>query len=273
MQLSFTKMHGLGNDFIVFEASKTSLPSAAQLRALADRRTGIGFDQALVIQPPQQANTDLFYRIFNADGSEVEQCGNGARCVASLVAQQRGRHTLQMDCPGGMVNAELLPDGQVAIDMGIPDFAPAALPFTADAQADYYPIEAAGETLQISAVSMGNPHAVLQVTDVATADVARLGPALEAHSRFPQHVNVGFMQVVSREQINLRVFERGAGETQACGTGACAAMAVGRKLALLEESVRVQLPGGTLLIRWAGPGAHLWMTGPAVTVYTGQVSI
>lgn len=273
MQLNFTKMHGLGNDFIVFEAGNTPLPDAQQLRAMADRRTGIGFDQALVILPPRQSHTDLFYRIFNADGSEVEQCGNGARCVASLVAQQRGRHELQMDCPGGLVNAELLADGQVAIDMGIPDFAPAALPFVAEALADRYDIEVAGQKLQIAAVSMGNPHAVLQVSDVDAAPVASIGPALESHPRFPQRVNVGFMQVVSPEQIYLRVFERGVGETRACGTGACAAVAVGRKLGLLGENVRVRLPGGTLNIRWPALGEHLWMTGPAVTVYTGQVTI
>ena len=273
MQLRFTKMHGLGNDFIVFEADAHTLPTAAQLRALADRRTGIGFDQALVIQPPQQANTDLFYRIFNADGSEVEQCGNGARCVASLVAQQRGKALLHMDCPGGLVNAELLANGQVAVDMGVPQFEPAALPFIAAARAKRYTIEAAGQTFEIGAVSMGNPHAVLVVPDIGTAPVATLGPALEHHARFPQRVNVGFMHIISRNEINLRVFERGAGETQACGTGACAAVAVGRTLGLLDETVNVHLPGGTLVIRWPGEDSHLWMTGPAVTVYTGQIDL
>lgn len=273
MQLRFTKMHGLGNDFIVFEADEQTLLTPAQLRALADRRTGIGFDQALVIQPPRQANTDLFYRIFNADGSEVEQCGNGARCVASLVARQRNQALLHMDCPGGLVNAELLTDGQVAVDMGIPQFAPSALPFIAEAQAERYAIEAAGQSVEIGAVSMGNPHAVLLVPDITTAPVATLGPALESHARFPQRVNVGFMQVISRNEIKLRVFERGAGETQACGTGACAAVAVGRSWGLLDEAVTVHLPGGTLLIRWAGKNSHLWMTGPAVSVYTGQIDL
>lgn len=273
MQLRFTKMHGLGNDFIVFEADAQHLPTTAQLRALADRRTGIGFDQALVIQPPRQAKTDLFYRIFNADGSEVEQCGNGARCVASLVAQQRHQSLLHMDCPGGLVNAELLADGQVAVDMGIPQFAPSALPFVADQQTKSYSIEAAGHTVEIGAVSMGNPHAVLLVPDITTAPVATLGPALENHPRFPQRVNVGFMQVVSRNEIKLRVFERGAGETQACGTGACAAVAVGRTLGMLDEVVNVHLPGGALQIRWAGGSSHLWMTGPAVSVYTGQIDL
>lgn len=273
MQISFTKMHGLGNDFIVFEAGDSALPSARQLRQLADRRTGIGFDQALVVQPPHRPATDVFYRIFNADGSEVEQCGNGARCVASLVAAQRGQQQLRMDCPGGMVNAQLHPDGLVSIDMGVPNFAPSALPFVAAAQAERYTIEAAGQAVEIGAVSMGNPHAVLIVPDAATAPVASIGPALEAHPRFPRRVNVGFMQVVSPGHIRLRVFERGAGETQACGTGACAAVAVGRQRGLLAESVRVDLPGGALHIRWPGMGEKLWMTGPAVTVYTGQIDI
>lgn len=273
MQLSFTKMHGLGNDFIVFEASSATLPDAAQFRALADRRTGIGFDQALVIQPPRQPDTDLFYRIFNADGSEVQQCGNGARCLASLVGQQRGRQRLSMESPGGLINAELLDDGQVTLNMGIPDFTPAALPFMAEAESPLYDIDVAGQILQIGAVSMGNPHAVLMVPDVDAAAVESVGPLLERHPRFPQRVNVGFMQVVSREQIYLRVFERGVGETQACGTGACAAVAVGRQLGLLAAVVQVRLPGGALQIRWSGPGSPLYMTGPAVTAYTGQISI
>ncbi|MGD9843033.1 MAG: diaminopimelate epimerase [Steroidobacteraceae bacterium] len=273
MQLSFTKMHGLGNDFIVFEASADALPNATQLRALANRQTGIGFDQALVIQPAREANTDLFYRIFNADGSEVEQCGNGARCVASLVAGQRNQRQLRMDSPGGLIEAEVLGDEQVALNMGVPDFAPVALPFTAEAEADSYDIDVKGQILKIGAVSMGNPHAVLLVPDVDTAAVSHLGPAIEAHPRFPKRVNVGFMQVINREQIYLRVFERGVGETQACGTGACAAMAVGRKLGLLADEVRVRLPGGTLAIRWSGSGTPLYMTGPAVIAYTGQVSI
>ncbi len=273
MLLSFTKMHGLGNDFIVFEAADTALPSSEQLRALANRRTGIGFDQALVVQVPQQPATDVFYRIFNADGSEVEQCGNGARCVASLVASQRQQQQLRMDCPGGLVNAELHDDGQVAIDMGVPNFTPATLPFVATGEAPTYAIEVNGQSLTIGAVSMGNPHAVLIVPAVASADVAHIGPALEAHARFPRRVNVGFMEIVSPSHIRLRVFERGAGETQACGTGACAAVAVGRRLGLLDETVQVDLPGGTLNIRWPGPGTPLWMTGPAVTVYTGQIEI
>jgi diaminopimelate epimerase len=273
MLLSFTKMHGLGNDVVVFEASDASLPDSDTFRQLGDRHTGIGFDQAMVVMPPRRPSTDLFYRIFNADGSEVEQCGNGARCVASLYAQQRGQRQLRMDSPGGLVTAELDADGLVTIDMGIPEFAPAALPFIADAQAGQYDLVVAGQSVQIGAVSMGNPHAVLIVPSVDAAPVASLGPALESHPRFPQRVNVGFMQVLSPQHIRLRVFERGVGETQACGTGACAAVAVGRQRGLLAESVRVDLPGGTLTVRWSRTGEKLWMTGPAVTVYTGQVEI
>lgn len=273
MLLSFTKMHGLGNDFIVFNADDAHLPDAPTLRRLADRRTGIGFDQALVVQAPRQQATDVFYRIFNADGSEVEQCGNGARCVARLIAGARGKQQLQMDSPGGLVNAELRADGQVAVDMGVPNFAPAALPFVADHTADRYEIEVNGQPYEIGAVSMGNPHAVLVVPDVDNAPVASVGPALEAHRRFPKRVNVGFMQIVSPEHIRLRVFERGVGETQACGTGACAAVAVGRQRGVLAETVRVSLPGGDLIIRWPGAGQHLWMTGPAIEVFAGQVEI
>ncbi|MGC3981684.1 MAG: diaminopimelate epimerase [Steroidobacteraceae bacterium] len=276
MLLSFTKMHGLGNDFIVFEADDAHLPDATTLKKLANRHTGIGFDQALVIQAPRRDTTDVFYRIFNADGSEVEQCGNGARCVASLVAARANGAAptqLHMDSPGGLVNAELRSDGLVSIDMGVPNFTPAALPFIADSQADSYFIEVGEEIHQIGAVSMGNPHAVLLVPDVNTAPVAQLGPPLESHPRFPRRVNVGFMQILSPEHIRLRVFERGVGETLACGTGACAAVAVGRQRGLLAETVQVDLPGGTLQIRWAGPGAKLWMTGPAITVYTGQINI
>ncbi len=283
MQISFTKMHGLGNDFIVFESS-SALPTPAQWRQLADRRTGIGFDQALVLEKPRQPGTDVYYRIFNADGSEVEQCGNGARCVAKLVAERQGQSLLHMDSPGGRINAQLNPDGMVSLDMGIPNFNPAALPFEAGlakggkngalASAPYtYSIDVAGQTIEAGAVSMGNPHVVLTVPDAVTAPVATLGPALESHPRFPRRVNVGFMEVLAPDHIRLRVFERGVGETQACGTGACAAVACGRAQGLLNEIVRVDLPGGTLHIRWPGEGEHLWMTGPAVAVYTGTVPL
>jgi diaminopimelate epimerase len=274
MRLAFTKMQGLGNDFIVFEApAEGPLPTAAALRSLANRRTGIGFDQALVLTPPRAGGTDVFYRIFNSDGSEVEQCANGARCIASLVARKLGRSKVQLDSAGGRVTGELHQDGNVSLDMGEPNFDPASLPFEASREADIYPLRVGEQELQIGAVSMGNPHAVIQVANVRAAPVDTLGPAVENHSRFPRRTNVGFMEVVSPEHIRLRVYERGAGETQACGTGACGAVAVGRRLGLLQETVQVDAPGGSMTVRWAGPGEHLWLTGPAVSVFEGTVDV
>jgi diaminopimelate epimerase len=272
MLLSFTKMHGLGNDFIVFEAAdEAAVPDAQTIRALGDRRTGIGFDQALVLMPAKDQKTDIFYRIFNADGSEVEQCGNGARCIAALMAKKLGRKQVRLDSPGGRLEGLLRDDASVAIDMGVPNFDPASLPFEASREADVYPLRVGETELQIGAVSMGNPHAVLQVPNVDEANVQGLGPAIEAHSRFPNRVNVGFMQVVSPNHIRLRVFERGVGETQACGTGACAAVAVGCRLGLLGDDVRVSVPGGEMSVKWAGPGERLWLIGPAATVFEGKV--
>jgi diaminopimelate epimerase len=274
MRLAFTKMQGLGNDFIVFEApAEGPLPTAAALRGLADRHTGIGFDQALVLAPPRAGGTDVYYRIFNSDGSEVEQCANGARCIASLVARKLGRNKVQLDSPGGRVAGELHEDGTVSLDMGVPNFDPASLPFEASREADIYPLRVGEQELQIGAVSMGNPHAVIRVANVRAAPVDTIGPAVENHSRFPRRTNVGFMEVVSPEHIRLRVYERGAGETQACGTGACGAVAVGRRLGLLQETVQVDAPGGSMTVRWAGPGEHLWLTGPAVSVFEGTVDV
>ena len=276
MKLRFTKMHGAGNDFIVFDAAdERALPGPAQLRALADRHTGIGFDQALVLMPARRAGTQVYYRIFNADGGEVEQCGNGARAVAELLRRSRrasGRD-IAMDSPAGPVAARIERPGLISVDMGEPDFTPAALPFDAPAAAPSHVIDVDGEHVSIGAVSMGNPHAVLTVDDVATAPVARLGPALERHPRFPRRVNVGFMQVRDAAHIRLRVFERGVGETQACGTGACAAVAVGRKAGRLAEHVSVELPGGTLAVTWPGPGHHLWLQGPAAVAFEGEVDL
>ena len=274
MRLSFTKMQGLGNDFIVFDApAGTELPAAEVFRRLADRRLGIGFDQALVLLPATRPEFDTFYRIFNADGSEVEQCGNGARCIASLIANKLGKRHVQMDSPGGQVRGVLRDDGLVSVDMGVPNFSPASLPFEASREADVYPLRVGEKELQISAVSMGNPHAVMQVPSVSAAAVDTLGPAVENHARFPKRTNVGFMEVVSPTHIRLRVFERGVGETQACGTGACAAVAVGRRLGLLQEEVQVDAPGGRMIVRWPGPKDPLWLTGPAVTVYEGTVDV
>jgi diaminopimelate epimerase len=275
MLLSFTKMQGVGNDFIVFDApADAHLPDAATFRKLADRRTGIGFDQALVLQPPRQPGTDVFYRIFNADGSEVEQCGNGARCIARLVSNRRASTGgLRMDSLGGLVNARIRDDGLVSVDMGVPNFDPQALPFVADHEADLYPIDVLGQRFEIGAVSMGNPHAVLRVPSVAGAPVDSVGPAMENHPRFPKRANIGFMEVVDSGHIRLRVFERGVGETLACGTGACGAVAVGRRLGLLGPSVQVDLPGGRLTVEWEGPGQPLWLTGPAEKVFEGKIEV
>ncbi len=274
MLLKFTKMHGLGNDFIVFDVPDAAhVPNTETLRRLADRRTGIGFDQALALLPPAHDKIDVSYRIFNADGSEVEQCGNGARCIASLVAQRLGRREVRMESPGGRTTGVLRDDGLVSVDMGVPNFAPESLPFEASREADVYPLRIGEKELQIGAVSMGNPHAVIRVPSVDEADVATLGPAVQTHARFPKQVNVGFMEVVTPQHIRLRVYERGAGETLACGTGACGAVAVGRRLGLLNEEVVVDARGGRMIVRWEGPGKTLWLTGPAVKVFEGTIEL
>ena len=276
MRLDFVKMHGLGNDFLVLDLpADASLPSCAQWRALADRRTGVGFDQALVLQPPRRAGTDAFYRIFNADGGEVEQCGNGARCVAALLQRRRRRDgsTLTLDSSGGLLHARVLADGYVSVSMGVPDFAPGSLPFDAPARAASYSLDVGGEHIEFGAVCIGNPHAVLRVADVATAPVERIGRDLQNDRHFPRRVNVGFMQVLDPAAIRLRVFERGVGETLACGTGACAAVAVGRDLALLGADVQVHVPGGTLSVHWDGEGEAVWLTGPAQQSFEGHVEI
>jgi len=248
------------------------LPTAEQIRRLAARRTGIGFDQALAVLPPRSADADASYRIFNADGSEVEQCGNGARCVARFVASRLHRldQPLLLESPGGLVNARLRPDGLVSVAMGVPDFDPRALPFEAAEQAPTYEIELPAGRVEFGAVSVGNPHAVIRVRSVRDAPVDTVGPALENHPRFPRRVNVGFLEIVAPDRVRLRVFERGAGETPACGTGACAAVAVGRREGPLSEEVTVELPGGRLLVRWPGPGQQIWLTGPAETVFEGR---
>jgi diaminopimelate epimerase len=277
MRIEFLKMQGLGNDFLVFDApaAADSHLDSARLRALADRHTGVGFDQALMLESPRDASSRVFYRIFNADGTEVEQCGNGARCVAALLharAPQLGRD-FTMGSVGGVVHARVMDDGMVSVDMGTPNFDPRALPMDASAEASHYSLRVEGAYLEIGAVSMGNPHAVVQVADVKTAPLERFGPSIEHHERFPKRTNVGFMQIVDRGHIRLRVFERGVGETLACGTGACAAVAVGRRQGLLDDDVRVDLPGGTATVSWAADGDHLWLTGPATTVFSGSIDI
>ena len=278
MRIEFVKMQGLGNDFLVFDAPPASAgngPDAAQFRALANRHTGIGFDQALMLEAPHAAGERGFYRIFNSDGSEVEQCGNGARCVAALLfarAPALGRE-FDLGSPGGRVRARIHEDGLVSVDMGVPNFEPGAVPLDAAGEAALYSFDVEGRRIDLGAVSVGNPHAVLRVEDVAAAPVGLLGPALEGHARFPRRTNVGFMEIVDRGRIRLRVFERGAGETRACGTGACAAVAVGRRQALLDAEVAVDLPGGRARVSWAGPGEHIWLTGPATQVFTGSIEI
>jgi len=276
MRLAFTKMHALGNDFVVVRNAEEL--SAEMIRRMADRHTGIGFDQLLWLTDARDGATDIFYRIFNADGGEVEQCGNGARCIARYVAGPSDdfERIWKLAYPGGVIYARLQPDGDVAVMMGEPDFAPASLPFDAaglTANNDRYGIDVNGEVVEIAVVSMGNPHAVIEVHSGATPRVEELGPLLESHERFPKRANIGFMQVLSPEHILLRVFERGVGETSACGTGACAAVAVGRRAGNLSADVTVQLPGGNLRVRWAGPGEPVWLIGEAVTAFEGVIEL
>lgn len=272
--IPFSKMHGLGNDFIVLDvADESAVPSPRLLRRLADRRTGIGFDQALILLPPRRSDADVYYRIFNFDGSEVEQCGNGARCIASRLARKLGRREIHMECAAGRIDAMVSESNLISVDMGEPNFNPAALPFEATHEADSYAVHVGDSELHISAVSMGNPHAVIQVPCVAAAAVDTIGAAVENHARFPRRTNVGFMEVVDRNHIRLRVFERGVGETRACGTGACAAAVIGQRLGLLGPEVAVDLPGGRLHVQWGGPGTHAWMSGPAVDVFEGTLDL
>ena len=274
MRVEFTKMHGVGNDFVVFDAPvPDSLLSPPRLRALADRRTGIGFDQALLLEAPRRADSAAYYRIFNADGDEVEQCGNGARCIAALL-QQRGMAqggALALESPAGLIHARLTADDEVTVDLGVPDFDPRSLPFDAPAEADSYALEVGGQRLEIGAVSLGNPHAVLTVAAVESAEVAHLGPLIERHPRFPNRVNAGFLEIVARDAVRLRVYERGTGETRSCGTGACAAVAVARRRGLLDADVQVGVRGGELRVNWAGVGEHIWLTGPAQISFQGHL--
>lgn len=274
MKLYFTKMHGIGNDFVVIDAIRQSVAlTPAAIRTLADRHVGIGCDQLLLVEAPTRADADFRYRIFNADGGEVEQCGNGARCFARFVREHdlSDRDELVVETAAGLLRLRLLADGRVAVDMGQPRLEPAEVPFFATERAARYPIAADGVELEIAAVSMGNPHAVLMVEDVERAPVAHLGPLLERHGRFPNRANVGFMQILAPDHIRLRVFERGTGETRACGSGACAAVVAGRLWGLLWPNVRVDLPGGTLEIHWAGEGEPVTMIGPATTVFEGWI--
>ena len=276
MTLSFTKMHGLGNDFVVIDAIRqAAVLSPAQIRFIADRRRGIGCDQVLLVEQAESADADFRYRIFNADGSEVGQCGNGARCFARFVREEglTAKGCIAVETASGPLTLTLLPDDQVRVTMGIPRLEPADIPFQAEQRAASYSLQVGDASLRISALSMGNPHAVLLVEDTDSAPVTSLGPLIERHPRFPQQANAGFMQVMGTTHIRLRVFERGAGETAACGSGACAAVVAGRLQGLLEEQVRVTLPGGDLVVSWLGEGNPVYLTGPATRVYEGQIEL
>ena len=276
MKLRFSKMHGLGNDFVVIDAITQRVRlTPEQIRALADRHHGIGCDQVLLVEAAQGPEAEFRYRIFNADGNEVEQCGNGARCFARFVRERgltrQGR--IRVETAAGPIELTLEADGQVSVAMGVPRLEPAAIPFEAPDRAGRYALTVGTQDLEIGVVSLGNPHAVLQVDTIERAPVTTLGPLLESHPRFPRRVNVGFMEVVSPEHIRLRVFERGVGETLACGSGACAAVVVGRVQGLLAETVQVDLPGGSLQIHWPGESAGVIMTGPATWVFEGWIAL
>jgi diaminopimelate epimerase len=276
MNINFTKMHGLGNDFVVIDAINQPLSlTPRQVRQLADRRFGIGCDQLLLVEAATTAAADFRYRIYNADGGEVEQCGNGARCFMQFVRDQglTKKSRLLVETLGGPLQLVQQPDGRITVDMGIPRLEPADIPFVAAGRENVYTLDVLDQHLEIAAVSMGNPHAVLLVDTVESAPVASIGPAIENHPRFPARVNVGFMQIVAADCIRLRVFERGAGETLACGSGACAAVVAGRLWGRLSGTVKVVLNGGELVVSWAGEGHPVLMTGPATTVYQGRIEL
>ncbi|MDH5358822.1 MAG: diaminopimelate epimerase [Gammaproteobacteria bacterium] len=274
--LKFSKMHGLGNDFVVIDAINQQFElSSEQIRFLSDRRRGIGCDQLLLVETSSRPEADFKYRIFNADGGEVSQCGNGARCFARFVRDKglTDKDIIAVETTSGMIYPQLQDNGDVQVDMGLPHFEPAEIPFIVEQKATTYTLPLSnGQEVAIGAVSMGNPHSVMVVDNVKTADVEILGPLIESHVQFPERVNAGFMEVVSPSQINLRVYERGAGETEACGTGACAAVVTGIQRGLLAREVSVLLPGGELKIAWPDEHASVWMTGPATHVFDGEIA-
>jgi diaminopimelate epimerase len=276
MKLRFTKMHGLGNDFVVIDATREPVElTPARVRAIADRHFGVGCDQLLVVEPASQPGIDFRYRIFNADGGEVEQCGNGARCFVRFVHDKglSDKREIRVETRAGIIAPRLREDGLVSVDMGVPELAPARIPFLSDSDAVVQPLPVGEVTVAITAVSMGNPHAVQVVADVDAAPVAEQGALIERHERFPARVNAGFMQVLEPRRVRLRVFERGAGETLACGTGACAAVVAGVLRGLLVSPVQVETRGGELEIAWEGPGEPVQMTGPAVSVFEGAMEL
>lgn len=276
MLLNFTKMHGLGNDFVVIDGVRQSIGlSKKQIKKIANRHTGVGCDQILLVQPPTEKNVDFNYRIFNCDGGEVEQCGNGARCLALFIREAKlsGKSRWLVSTMNRQLELTIKDDGAFMVDMGSPLFQPADVPFTADRQQEHYNLDLNGELIKISAISMGNPHAVLWVDSIAQAPVASLGRQIEAHPRFPKGVNVSFAQIIDRSTIKLRVFERGVGETNACGSGACATAAAAIAQDLVDSTVNIQLTGGQLTIEWLGEGNSLMMSGPAEISFHGHIKL
>ena len=276
MELDYLIMHGAGNRILVVDSRDRDVPPPPvdTLRRLADATTGPGFDQLMWVTRPRDTGLVAAYRIFNADGSEVRQCGNGVRCVAWMLAHESGEHgTLQLDSPAGVVEARMEADGRIAVSMGPPEFEPSRIPFVANTRADRYLLEVDGADYDVSVLSMGNPHCVFQVADTHRADVERLGPLVENHERFPERTNVGFMAIRGRKAIDLRVYERGVGETLACGTGACAAVVAGQRLGYLDDTVTVSLPGGQLMVSWCGGGETVWLTGNAELISEGSIDL
>lgn len=271
--IAFTKMHGLGNDFMVIDNLDQSVDlNASRIRQMADRYTGVGFDQLLIVNPASVAGAEFDYQIFNADGNEVEHCGNGARCFAKFVTDRQltQSKSIPVNTLNGVITLVLQDNGDVTVRMGVPVFEPSCIPFDAPQAAKFYDLEVANESMSVGAVSIGNPHVLIRVNDIHIAEVDRLGPLIEKHPRFPNRVNVGFMQIINRQHIKLRVFERGVGETRACGTGACAAVAIAHRQGLLDNSALVSLPGGNLQLHWPDENTSIEMTGPCSTVFEGH---
>ena len=284
MQLDFLKMHGAGNRILVVDERLQKLPppTREQLRSLGNELTGPGFDQLMWVAASSNPSMVASYRVFNADGSEVEQCGNGVRCVAWMLARESAlrsasmtgdRSEFKLESPAGPIEVRMLDDGRVSVSMGPPEFRPERIPFVADAQAERYALQTADREIDVSVLSMGNPHCVIEVDDVATAEVDLLGPRIERHERFPERTNVGFMALRGTDEIDLRVFERGVGETLACGTGACAAVVAARQLGKVVDEVRVNLPGGQLVVSWRGDADTVWLTGNAELMSEGTIDL
>jgi diaminopimelate epimerase len=274
MPLKFSKMHGIGNDFIVIDAiNQNFIPEPEKIRAWSERNSGIGFDQLLIVEKAESALADFKYRIFNADGGEVEHCGNGARCFARFVRDRKltAARLISVETSGGLIQLELLDQNRVRVNMGVPQFQPRRIPLDTDQQLDQYSLDVNGQAILFSALAIGNPHIVIQVDDVELADVGTIGACLESHPFFPQRVNVGFMQVIDYGNIKLRVFERGVGETRACGTGACAALIAGQRLGLLGQQASAELRGGNLNLEWQGEAKPVMMTGVTAMVFEGEI--